>query len=124
LRKCLWSDGVGAVMAAAKKAGTQTHTITITNHQVGPRRFDARYAFRDVNGRLLAAGHIERTTRYMGWGFEAQILELLVKNTGAEPENVRTDGEPQKETGPTYPRFSTSDPDEFETEWPSPSDLF
>jgi hypothetical protein len=93
----------------------------VTNHRIASRRYEARYAFRDIDGRLAATAHIERTSRYMQQGFEEQILELLVKKTGVPPGRVRTAGESADvhESVPAYPRFCAEDPASFETERPS-----
>jgi hypothetical protein len=122
MRKCLWSDGFEAVMAAMNAAGLATHTVTVTNHKVGSRRFEARFAFRDAEGKILSAGHIERTTRYMQMGFEAQILDIIQKHVKLfEPSRIRIAGEPAESDTPTYPRFSAEDPEGFETEWRKPA---
>ncbi|MBC8737386.1 hypothetical protein F6X40_11280 [Paraburkholderia sp. UCT31] len=107
------------VVAAAEKAGNRTYTLTVTNHQLGPSRFETRFAFRDEEGCLLAAAAIARSSALMELGFEEEVCSIVQNAAGRLPSSmVRVDRRtrPHEETEP-YP-LDADDPPTWQTRLP------
>jgi hypothetical protein len=97
-----WDHAYSEILHWALAHPGASHTLTLSNHHVGPRHFELRICVRDAFGTILAVARGRRAARYLDIDIENFVCENLTSALGLRPSQCRLIGDPDT-GGPTYP---------------------
>jgi hypothetical protein len=91
------------------------HTLTLTNHHLGPRHYALRICVRDAAGCILVASSGRRRTKYLPIPIEDFIIENLCGALCLAPSQCRVHTGPDTHDKPSFPLWF-NDPITWQTE--------